>query len=154
MNVSPDTVADESLVAALASVSLSRLVMEVTEHVGVQDYQAFNQNLEFFRRAGARLAIDDVGAGYSNLRHILEMGPDIIKLDRSLVENINQRRDARALASALIIFAEEMGFKIIAEGIESSREMRSLKKLGVTTIQGYYIGRPEPIGTLLRNPAY
>jgi EAL domain-containing protein (putative c-di-GMP-specific phosphodiesterase class I) len=94
------------------------------------------------RRDGIRLAIDDAGAGYASLRHILQLTPDYIKLDISLTRNIDSWRPQRALAAALVAFAREIDAVITAEGIETASELAALRDLGVTLGQGFYLGRP------------
>jgi EAL domain-containing protein (putative c-di-GMP-specific phosphodiesterase class I)/FixJ family two-component response regulator len=119
-----------------------RFVVELTEHVPVQDYGAVRRALADVRAAGARLAADDVGAGYAGFRHLVALEPDIIKLDISLVRGIHRSRGQRALATALQAFAADMGAIVIAEGIEEAEEMSVLVDLGVPWGQGFFLGRP------------
>jgi EAL domain-containing protein (putative c-di-GMP-specific phosphodiesterase class I) len=95
------------------------------------------------RRGGARLAVDDVGAGHASLRHILQLDPDLIKLDVSLTRDIERQRSQRAMASALVTFAREVGASVIAVGIETEAELEVIRELGVPLGQGYYFGRPD-----------
>jgi EAL domain-containing protein (putative c-di-GMP-specific phosphodiesterase class I) len=92
-----------------------------------------------------RLAVDDAGAGFSSLHHILLLSPDIIKLDITLVRDINRDPVKRALAWSLVTFAREIGSTIIAEGIETAAELATLVELGIPWGQGYHLGRPEPL---------
>jgi EAL domain-containing protein (putative c-di-GMP-specific phosphodiesterase class I) len=101
--------------------------------------------LEPLRKKGLRLAVDDAGAGYASFRHILRLEPDIIKLDMSLTRDIDTDRTRRALAAALIRFAQETGSKIIAEGVETQSELEVLRSLGISMAQGYLISRPVPL---------
>lgn len=101
---------------------LSRLVLEITEHAAVKDYKALAVGLEPYRRRGAKLAVDDAGAGYSSMRHILNLEPEIIKLDMSLTHSIDTDEKRRALARGLISFAHEIGSLVIAEGVERPEE--------------------------------
>jgi EAL domain-containing protein (putative c-di-GMP-specific phosphodiesterase class I)/AmiR/NasT family two-component response regulator len=119
-----------------------RLVVELTEHVPVQDYGAVHRALAEMRSAGARLAADDLGSGYAGFRHLVALEPDIIKLDISLVRGIHESRSQRALASALQAFAADVGATVIAEGIEDAEEMNVLVDLGVAWGQGFLLGRP------------
>ena len=89
--------------------------------------------------------MDDAGAGFSSLRHILELAPDIIKLDTNIVRNIDREPSHRALASAMVGFASETGSELIAEGVETVEEARTLSSLGIPLIQGYFASRPGPI---------
>lgn len=119
-----------------------RLVVELTEHVPVQDYGAVQRALADVRAAGARVAADDLGAGYAGFRHLVALEPDIIKLDISLVRGIHRSRPQRALVTALQAFAADMGATVIAEGIEDAEEMKVLVDLGVPWGQGFLLGRP------------
>lgn len=124
---------------------LSRLVLEITEHAAVKDYKALAIGLEPYRRRGAKLAVDDAGAGYSSMRHILNLEPEIIKLDMSLTHSIDTDEKRRALARGLISFAHEIGSLVIAEGVERPEELDMLQRLGVDCAQGYLLSRPLEI---------
>jgi EAL domain-containing protein (putative c-di-GMP-specific phosphodiesterase class I) len=121
-----------------------RIVIELTEHVPIEDYAPLHRALSDMRMHGARLAADDLGSGYAGFRHLIALSPDIIKLDISLVSGIHRSRSQRALASALIAFATDVGATVIAEGIEEAEELVVLRDLGVPWGQGYYLGRPAP----------
>lgn len=142
VNVSPETILSGRLGPALAGVPAGRLVVEITEHAEVRDYPGLVEALKPLRTAGIRLAIDDAGAGYSSLQHIVQLQPDIIKLDMSLTRSVDLDPARRALAAALIYFAAETGCAIVAEGIETESEMETLRLLGVSSGQGYFISRP------------
>ncbi|MBJ7538711.1 sensor domain-containing phosphodiesterase [Marinomonas transparens] len=144
INTSPDYILSGALEKTIGHLACNVLI-EITEHQPIADYQAFQKALSPLRREGVKLAIDDVGTGYSNLTHILELEPDIIKLDLSLTKEIHMDRKRCALASALCTFAKEIQCEIIAEGIESAKELHTLKELGVNKGQGYFIGRPAPL---------
>lgn len=147
VNVSPDVATREDCLEELSRCPPDRLVIEVTEHAPVQDYLGLGQALEPIRARGAKLAVDDAGAGFASLRHILRLAPDIIKLDIALTRDIDTDRARRALASGLIAFASEMGASIIAEGIETPGEIAALRELGVVFGQGYFLappGEPDP----------
>jgi EAL domain-containing protein (putative c-di-GMP-specific phosphodiesterase class I)/CheY-like chemotaxis protein len=121
-----------------------RIVVELTEHVPIEDYSALHDSLRDMRAHGARLAADDLGSGYAGFRHLIALEPDIIKLDISLVRGIHRNKGARALASALVAFAADVGAAVIAEGVEEAAELAELRDIGVHLAQGYYLGRPEP----------
>lgn len=142
LNVSPDVLVTSELAGALRAAPLSRLVLEVTEHAAVEDYEALGRALGTIRAAGARLAIDDAGAGFASLRHILRLAPDLIKLDVSLTRDIDRDRSRRALATALIAFADKTDAAIVAEGIEREAELEALSALGAGFGQGYFLARP------------
>jgi GAF domain-containing protein len=142
INLSPETLASDAMVETLRQFPLDRLVIELTEHEPVMDYAAVHGTLGPLRERGLRLAVDDAGAGFASLRHILRLAPDIIKLDRSLTAGIHLDQKRRALAAALISFAEETEASLIAEGIETQVQLDVLRSLGVPCGQGYYLGRP------------
>jgi EAL domain-containing protein (putative c-di-GMP-specific phosphodiesterase class I) len=143
INVSPAHILSGALEKAIENLTCDVLV-EITEHQPIADYAAFQRAFNPLRRKGVKLAIDDVGTGYSNLSNILELEPDIIKLDLSLTRDIHKDRKRIALASAMCTFAKETHCEIIAEGIENKHELNKLKELGVSKGQGYFIGRPSP----------
>lgn len=145
LNCSPELVYSGRLTPLLQDVPPTRLVLEITEHAAVADYKRLEQALEPLRNKGVRLSIDDTGAGYSSMRHILKLSPDIIKLDMSITQGIEQDFKRRALASALIAFAREIGASVVAEGVETHIELQTLCELGVQKIQGYLLGRPVPL---------
>ncbi len=144
INASAEGLMDEGFDAAIAAFPPHRLVIELTEHAAVQEYETLSRRLAPLRAAGIKLAIDDAGAGYSGLQHIVQLQPDIIKLDMSLTRDIDSDQARRALASALVFYARETGSLIVAEGVETEREMETLKMLGIHRGQGYLLGRPMP----------
>jgi len=145
LNISPETIAHDSFVDLLPSALAHRIVMEITEHAPVENYEGLAESLEAFRRSGGRLAVDDAGAGFASLRHILRLNPDVIKLDLDLTRGLDHDPARRALASALITFAVEIDATVVAEGIETEQELDALRALGVPFGQGYFLGRPEHI---------
>lgn len=149
INMSPTTILNGTLGEVLKGQPLKRLMLEVTEHVSVDDYGKIAEHLAPLRQQGLRLAVDDAGAGYASFRHILKLGPDLIKLDSSLIRRIDKERNNRALAAALIRFAEETGSKIVAEGVETEAELRVLRELKSNNAQGYLLGRPLPISEVI-----
>ncbi|WP_082772566.1 EAL domain-containing protein [Actinoplanes sp. TFC3] len=118
------------------------ICVEVTEHTQVADYPALNRVTERLREAGVLIAVDDAGAGYASLRHILQLRPDIIKLDISLVRDIDADPVRTALARSLVSFAGEVGARLVAEGIETRAEYEKLRGIGVDFGQGYYLAKP------------
>jgi EAL domain-containing protein (putative c-di-GMP-specific phosphodiesterase class I) len=145
VNVSAETLLGTDLCAVVTEDIAPRLVLELTEHQPIEDYEPLLRALQPLLDLGARLAVDDTGAGYSSLRHILALRPTIIKLDISLVRDIPRDPARRALAAALVTFANETGSHLIAEGIETAEELATLTALGVSWGQGYYLGRPAPL---------
>jgi PAS domain S-box-containing protein len=148
LNASPRTIVAPALLEALGE-HADRVVIEVTEHAVLTDSVAFLAARERLRERGVRLAIDDVGAGFSGLQRLLDFDPDILKLDLSLSRDIDRDPKRRALATALIAFADNAGVLVIAEGIESEREVETLRELGIGFGQGYHLARPQPLPRLL-----
>lgn len=151
-NCSSETILDGELTSVLSGTPLQRVVLEITEHAVVQDYEAILQALSPLRDRGMKLAIDDAGAGYSSLRHILRLEPDLIKLDMSLVRDIDKDSRRRALASALIAFARETGSSIVAEGVETTEELATLRALGADKAQGNLLSRAISLDDARRLP--
>ena len=145
VNASHRVAMHEGLLALLDEAPVERLVVEITEHEPVEDYEALTSGLQVLRRRGVRIAIDDAGAGFSSLRHTLRLEPDIVKLDISITRDVDSDRGRRALASALISFADEMGMAIVAEGVETAAERATLLELGVPFGQGYLFAKPAPL---------
>lgn len=152
VNSSPQTILEGDLHSLLHSVDLRRVVLEITEHDYIKDYPSLLVVLAPLRACGLRVAIDDAGAGYSSLRHVLHIQPELIKLDVSLTRNIDTDAMRRALASALIAFARETRASIVAEGVETEAELRALKRLGASCAQGYFLARPTPLNEALGQP--
>ncbi len=143
VNASPSTIADP-MVLALRDQLPDRLVIELTEQEAVEDYGDLNRRLAGWMGSGVRLAVDDAGAGYSSLRHVVELSPDYLKLDRALVSNIDEDPNRRALMRAVVAFAREVGTSVIAEGVETRSELEVLRDAEVHLVQGYLLARPGP----------
>lgn len=148
VNVSPATLVSREFAVAVGPEHCPRLVLELTEHVPVENYEPLTAAAAGFRRHGARLAVDDTGAGYAGLRHLLALGPEVVKLDGFLTRGVDGDPARRALAGALEQFTRETGARLIAEGVETAAELAALRGLGVCWAQGYHLGRPQPLGAL------
>ncbi|HEU5004157.1 MAG TPA: EAL domain-containing protein [Actinomycetota bacterium] len=144
VNISPGAILEPRTRTLLDEIAPERLVIEVTEHDPIEDYDELMAALRPLRARGARVAVDDAGAGYASFRHILRLQPDIIKLDISIVQRVTVDEKARALAAALISFAGETRATLVAEGIETLAQAGALRTLGVIWGQGYLLGRPAP----------
>ncbi len=148
VNAAPDTVTSGRLAEALDGTRLDRTVLELTEHAVVPDYAALSAALAPLRAAGMRVAADDAGAGYSGLQHLIQLAPDMIKMDMSLTRGLDADPARRALACAMTYYAKETGALLVAEGIETPAELAALRALGVHRGQGYLLGRPAPLAAL------
>jgi PAS domain S-box-containing protein len=145
LNASPVVLTNPSLLDAIVAsgINPARIVVEITEHVSVADYSVLARPRQRLRELGIRLAVDDAGSGYASLRHIVALAPDVIKIDRALVTDLDADRARRALVGAVVSFAKEMGAtSVIGEGVETQAELDALIALGVDAAQGYYLGRP------------
>lgn len=145
VNLAPGSVTSTAFAETFLAEPVDRVVVEITEHAPVEDYDALSSALRQFREAGGRLAVDDAGAGFASLRHILRLDPDFIKLDVSLTRNIDTDEASQALASALVTFASRTAAAIVAEGIETHGELDALRGLGVGFGQGYLLAKPGPL---------
>ncbi len=143
INVSPSLVAHPLIIRAIKALPLRQIVLELTEDEAVSDYATVRRDLAPYRRAGARVAIDDAGAGYASFRHITELEPDFIKLDAKLIDRLTDDDTRQALVRALATFAGEIGAVLVAEGIERPEDLALLGRLGRRILgQGYAIARP------------
>lgn len=149
INANPETVASGELVALFTGVQTDRLVLEVTEHIEVSDWAALGRCLQELRAMGVKVAIDDAGAGYSGLQQMVRLQPEIIKLDRSLVDRIDEDPARRSLCAAMVHYAKETDAMLVAEGIEREEEAEVLRLLGVDRGQGYLLARPMPLCSIL-----
>lgn len=120
------------------------VVFEITERSAIADYPAVKKALQHYRNQGYQIAIDDVGAGYSSLQSIVELQPDFLKVDRSIVQDIHRNEMKEHVMGTLLDIGSKMGVSLIAEGIEVGDELHKLVRMGVHYAQGYLIGRPEP----------
>jgi len=127
-----------------AALQPRNLVLEITERTSIEDFEAFGKELGTLRRQGFLVAIDDVGTGYSSLQTITEIHPDFIKVDLSLVKNIHRSLLKQELVHSLLQAGSRIGAQVIAEGIETEEEQRTLRQCGVRYGQGYFFARPAP----------
>ncbi|WP_170850674.1 EAL domain-containing protein [Arthrobacter sp. OV608] len=144
VNLSPRACLDSRVTGVLQTcgLPLGRIVLELTEHHEVTDYGQLGEALTPLRCGGLKVAIDDAGAGFASMRHIVELKPELIKLDREVIAGINADAGLRALGAAMVGFAAEIGASLIAEGIETEAELATVRDLGMTAAQGYMLGRP------------
>ena len=153
INAGPDTFGSPELHELLSGSAPSRIVVELTEHVRIEDYPGLRRARKALRRIGSKVALDDAGTGFASLSLLLEVAPELIKLDRVLTRDIDSDPVRRALARALAAFGKEVGAEVIAEGIETASELAVLIDLGIAYGQGFHLARPgstEDLGVLLR----
>ncbi len=121
---------------------LDRVIFEITEVEQVRDHEHLRNIMTEYRSHGLRVAIDDFGAGHSGFTLLSAFQPDIIKLDRALVRQLDQKPASRAIVRSIAQVCRDLGIKIIAEGIECEAEMKVLCDLEIFTMQGYWFARP------------
>jgi EAL domain-containing protein (putative c-di-GMP-specific phosphodiesterase class I) len=145
VNLSPDSVLAPEVAAVLAGPDdLSGVVVEITEQTPVEDYEALTEALSRLRSRGAMVAVDDTGAGYASLSHLLALRPQFVKLDRALVAGLDRDPHRAAAVAAIGAFAGELDAWVVAEGVEHEAELERLTELGVPLVQGFLLGHPDP----------
>jgi len=150
INIHPNVLLDKNYHSGETRALLERLgispeqvVFELTERSALGDFEEFARVLSHYRSQGYRIAVDDVGSGYNSLKTLIYLKPEFIKLDRSLIQNINQHKAQQQLLTVILNYAIESGTKVIAEGIETKAEYEFIQSVGVHYAQGYAIGRPH-----------
>lgn len=146
LNVSPSLVTDGATLEGVTASRNRMVVLEITEHEAIPDYGLLRQAV---LRLGpdVRLAVDDAGAGVANFNHLVELRPDFIKIDISLVRGVHEDVGRQAVVVGLVHFAASAGCQVIAEGIETEDELAAVRDLGVTLGQGYLLARPAAVET-------
>ena len=126
-------------------VAARQVVLEVTEQDPIMQQNDFNKNIQLLRNLGFRLAVDDTGIGYSTLSSIIQIMPEIIKIDRSVIQDIDSNTLKESMLKGLLLIAKESGSVVVAEGIESEGEAMVLSKHNVDLAQGYFYARPASV---------
>ena len=148
LNISPELVLRSGWLAEQIRGTQRRLVIELTEHAPIDDYDTLRQTLRALPSTVA-IAVDDAGAGYASLRHIYELRPYFVKLDMGLVRGVEKDPLRQALIAGLVHFADDTGSRLIAEGIETEPEAAAMRRLHVSIGQGYLFGRPAEVSELI-----
>ncbi|MGB4441792.1 MAG: bifunctional diguanylate cyclase/phosphodiesterase [Coriobacteriia bacterium] len=150
INIEPEAVADPELrdimfttLVAGSGMKPESVVFEITERTAITDFSAFRATLEYLRRLGFRVAVDDGGAGYGSLQSLAEVRPEWLKIDMSLVSEIDTDDIRRSLVTSMVTFAERIGVKLVAEGIERPEQLATLRELGVEYGQGFLFCEPQ-----------
>ncbi|QDP41027.1 EAL domain-containing protein [Radiobacillus deserti] len=125
------------------NLSPNQIVFELTEKKAVKDYVLFEKILSHYREQGFRIAVDDAGSGYNSLKSVVQLKPEFIKLDRSLIHYMDENPDQQKMVSLLLDFANESHTSVIAEGIERVEDLTILQELGVHYGQGFLLGKPR-----------
>jgi len=147
VNVSPQLLDDPSTLGAILAKADRPIVLEITEHEVIADYDVFRAAVRSLGH-DIRLAVDDAGAGVANFGHIIDLGPDFVKLDQSLIRRVNAHLGRQALIVGMRYFSRASGCRLVAEGVETEGEAKTLAGLGVEFAQGNFFGRPEPAAKL------
>lgn len=156
ININAQVIHDPSFTPGYTSQILKKyhlspenIVFEITERSAIKDFHAFKKLLNHYRKQGYEIAVDDAGAGYSSLQAITELEPEYIKIDRSLIKDIDKNQIKESLLEAFLLSAKKMNSKVIAEGIETAEELRILSELGVDYCQGFFLAKPAfPVPTI------
>ncbi|PVU81469.1 hypothetical protein DDP54_16465 (plasmid) [Cellulomonas sp. WB94] len=152
VNASPATLGHPSLIELVRACDGRQLTVEVTEHAVIEDYHLMKERLVELRVLGVQIAVDDAGAGIASLQHIVQLAPDIIKLDISLTQHAGSSPFRRAMAGALIDFAHHSGAKLVVEGVEDATDLTLWSALGADAVQGYLVGYPAALPALSSSP--
>ena len=142
VNLSAEALLRPDVTELLLDATPGRLLVEITEHEPVLDYEVLVTALTRLREAGIRIGIDDFGAGHSSLRHVLQLAPDVVKLDISITQGIDIEPSRQALVEGMLHFCDRVGALVVAEGVEQPGELATLVELGVAYGQGWYLARP------------
>lgn len=127
------------------SLHSNRIIIELLESEGIENYQEVSAFIAEMKQFGCRIAIDDFGTGYSNFAHIIKLDVDILKIDGSLIRNIDTDTNAQTIVTAVTEFSKHLGFETVAEFVHSEAVYTKCKELGVDYLQGYYLGEPKPL---------
>lgn len=147
LNVDPDVIYQGELLTDSGEEELdipnSSIVIEITERSNLCNFNTFSQSIKRYKEAGFKIALDDIGSGFSELDCVSKIGPDFVKIDNILINGMDQDAKKQDTVQSIIKLSEITGSKIIAEGVESEKELLELLKLGVYAAQGKYFGTPE-----------
>ncbi|MBT2593970.1 EAL domain-containing protein [Arthrobacter sp. ISL-72] len=145
LNLSPATCLDPRLRAFVerSQLPVDRIVIELTERLAEDEYEPVVAALAPLRQRGLRIAVDGAGAGFGSMSQVTLLSPDIIKLDRNMIAGIDRAAGQKTLGAAMVAFARQVGAQLVAEGIETQEELDAVMELGMTSGQGYLLGRPS-----------
>lgn len=129
-------------------IAVTRLILEIVEQQQYWDDARFFRTMNTLRAAGVRIALDDIGLGYSNYRTLIEVRPDFYKIDRYFVTGSKEKDNARAAIESIVLLASRLGGRAIAEGIESADDLESVRDLGIDLVQGFHLAVPQPASAL------
>ena len=145
VNASPGLLYRPALLEVLSAVPAERLVVEITEQRQFESYEHLREIVSLVHAGKMRVAVDDTGSGFAGLQRLVDVQPEIVKLDRGLISEIDTDAPRRAMVAALRHFADDMGITVVAEGVERREQLHVLRDIGVDCGQGYFLGRPGPL---------
>lgn len=151
INASVKTIMSGALVPLLTDIDGDLVILEIAEQQEVPCYRTLTEHLAPLRSRGVRIAVDDVGTGYAGMQHVLSIKPDTVKLDISLIRNLETDPSRQAMVRSVIGFSKMIGSTTVAEGVETSEELDILREFGVDAVQGYLLGRPMPVDDIMRS---
>ncbi len=145
VNVHPDDLSDDHLYYSQSALSLvaSRVVLEITERARLDEFKDVRDRVAMLRRLGFRIAVDDLGAGYAGLSSFAQLDPEVVKIDMSLVRDVHQNETKSRLIRSLVAVCREMNVHLVAEGVETTEERKTLTDIGCILLQGYLFARPD-----------
>ncbi|MDQ7097127.1 bifunctional diguanylate cyclase/phosphodiesterase [Desulfosporosinus sp. PR] len=159
LNINPQILVDPEFASGQTrkmlnekGIAPSNVVLEITERSAIDNFSTFRDALDHYRSQGYLIALDDLGAGYSSLQSVAELHPDFLKVDRSLISGVHADPIKWALLETFVTFSQRIGCRIIAEGVETEEEMRTVVQLGVNYVQGFFVSRPDFVRKSI-NPA-
>lgn len=151
LNVCPETLMDPMHQVGITcqlveecQLSKDKIVLEITEEVAVKDYNLFCTAIDYYRKQGYRIAIDDFGAGYGGLKMLSIIEPDFVKIDRHFVAHMQDALVRYNLVDSIATACHRLGIKVVAEGIEQEQDLQAVAGMGIEFLQGYYLARPSP----------
>ena len=145
VNASPGLLYRPALLEVLSQLPAERVIVEITEQRQFESYVQLRETVRLVHERGMRVAVDDTGSGFASLQRLVDVRPEIVKLDRALTAQIDSDAPRRALVTAIRRFADDMGITVVAEGIEREEQLMVLRDIGVDCGQGYLLGRPAPL---------
>lgn len=124
-------------------IETDQIVLEITERSAINDYKKFKEEIQRFRDVGFAFAVDDIGGGYSSLGSVVDVRPEIIKIDRHIITHIAHDEFKSSIVSGIVSICQKNGILSIAEGVESKEDLNEIRRLGVDAVQGFYLYEPR-----------
>ncbi len=149
LNIDPRQLGDEPIIPEAHPLSriAHRVVLEITERASSHDIANLEQKIASLRERGFRIAVDDMGVGYSGLTAFAKIEPEFVKIDGSLIRRVNEHDARQKLIKSITGLCADLGIQVVAEGIETEAEFEAMLELGADLFQGFFVGRPKPWGS-------